>query len=265
MAKSVLHAVVGLLVSDGLIDPAEPPPVPAWSDPADPRRAITWDDLLCMRAGLAWVEEYYDFAADELPDVVTMLYGQGRHDMAGFASGFPLVHRPGSDEAYCYSSGTSNIISAAAGRVLGGGEAVMRAYLAERLFDPLGMRSASPTFDDAGTFVASSYLHATARDWARFGLFVLRDGTWDGERLLPAGWVDHGRTPRSPDENFIHGAHWWAVPGERWGAFCADGFEGQRIYVVPALDLVLVRLGRTHTDHSATMDAHLRDVIACFE
>jgi CubicO group peptidase (beta-lactamase class C family) len=265
MAKSILHSVVGTLAIDGRLSLDEAPPVPAWSSPGDPRAAITWDHLLQMRSGLQWVEEYYDFGAEGVPDVVTMLYGDERADMAGFAAGFPLVQEPGSPEAYNYSSGASNIVSAAAGSLIGGGEDGMRLWLEERLFAAIGMASATPSFDEAGTFVASSYVDATARDFARFGLLALRDGVWDGQRLLPEGWMDHGRAPRSPDDHFTHGAHWWARPDGRWGMFLADGFEGQRIYVVPELDLVLVRLGKTHTDHSPTMDAHLTRIVELFE
>ncbi|MCU1452395.1 MAG: beta-lactamase [Acidimicrobiales bacterium] len=256
MAKSVLHAAVGVAVGDGLIDATDRAPVPAWDDPGDPRHAITWDDLLTMRPGLAWVEEYYEFAGDQLPDVVTMLYGDGQLDMAAFAAGFPLVERPGSPEAYAYSSGTSNIASAALQRVLGVDEKGMRAFLAERLFAPIGMASADPRFDDAGTFVASSFLYATGRDWARFGLLALRDGVWEGERLLPAGWIDHGRAPRSPDDVAVHGAHWWDWD-DGHGTFGARGFEGQRIMCVPELDLVVVRLGKTHGDLQPALDAQL--------
>ncbi len=261
MAKSILHAAVGVLVGDGRIDVADRAPVPAWSDPADPRRRITWDDLLTMRPGLAWVEEYYEFDGSRLPDVVSMLFGEGNADMAGFAARFPLVHEPGSAAAYTYSSGTSNILAACVGQVIGGGEARMRRFLAERVFGPIGMASAEPSFDAAGTFVASSYVHATAQDFARFGLLYLRDGNWDGHQVLPAGWVDHGRLPRSPDEGSFHGAHWWARAD---GTFFADGFEGQRILVVPALDLVLVRLGKTHVDHAPALDARLDEIIHCF-
>lgn len=263
MAKSILHAVVGVLVNRGDVTLDDRAPVTAWDDPADPRSAITWDHLLQMRAGLQWVEEYYEVGDDGLPDVITMLYGDERHDMAAFAAGFPLVAEPGSPEAYCYSSGTSNIVSACAGRMVGGGEPAVRAFLGSKVFGPIGMTSAEPSFDEAGTFVASSYVDATAQDFARFGLLYLRDGLWDGERLLPAGWVDHARLPRSPDENFFHGAHWW-TNGDRRGSFLADGFEGQRIYLVPDRDLIIVRLGKTHTDHSVTMDAHLMQIADCF-
>jgi CubicO group peptidase (beta-lactamase class C family) len=264
MAKSIVHALAGTLALDGRLRLDEAPPVPAWSDPGDARATITWDHLLQMRPGLQWVEEYYEFAGDQLPDVVTMLYGEGASDMAGYAASFPLVSPPGAPESYTYSSGTSNIVSAACGALVGGGQGGMEVWLQERLFGPLGMHSAEPSFDPAGTFVGSSYVHATARDFARFGLFALRDGVWEGNRLLPEGWIDHGRTPRSPDEHFIHGAHWWARPDGRWGHFEARGFEGQRIAMIPDLDLVLVRLGKTHTDHSPTMDAHLSRIIEQF-
>ena len=265
MAKSVIHAVVGLLAQDGRVALGDRAPVAQWSDPDDARHPITWDQLLQMRPGLRWVEEYYDFGGDDTapPDVVEMLWGSGRADMAAFAAGFPLIHPPGSEEAYCYSSGTSNIVAAAAQAVIGDGEAGGRRFLTERLFEPLGMTTAQPRFDEAGTFIASSYLFASARDFARFGLLYLRDGVWDGERLLPEGWVDHGRTARSWDETLYHGAHWW-TPADRYGTFLADGFEGQRILCVPALDLVVVRLGKTHADHAPTLDAHLGAIIELF-
>jgi CubicO group peptidase (beta-lactamase class C family) len=267
MAKSVLHAAVGIAVGDGRIDIDAPPPVSAWNDPDDPRHAITWDHLLMMRPGLAWTEEYYDFAADALPDVVTMLYGDGRQDMAAFAAGFPLTDPPGSPEAYRYSSGTSNIVAAALQRTLGLGPDGMRAYLTERLYGPLGMDSAREEFDDAGTFVGSSYVYATLQDWARFGLLALRGGVWEGRVLLPEGWIDHGRRPRSQDDHAVHGAHWWAWEepvAQQMGIFGARGFEGQRIACVPALDLVVVRLGKSPSDLQPALDAHLLEIVDCF-
>jgi len=263
MAKSILNAVVGVLVQQGRLDPADPAPLPYWPDPDDPRRAITWDDLLQMRPGLQWVEEYYDFDNDALPDVVEMLYGTGRHDMAAFAAQFPLVNLPGSAESYNYSSGTSNLLAAATQRIIGGGEAGMRAFLDDEVFGPIGMTSARAEFDEAGTFVASSYVYASARDFARFGLLYLRDGMWDGRRILPEGWVDRSRRPLSADEGIFHGAHWWALADDL-GTFCCHGFEGQRVLCVPALDLIVVRLGRTHTDMAPALDAYLFEIVDQF-
>ncbi|MCC5950537.1 MAG: serine hydrolase [Acidimicrobiia bacterium] len=246
MAKSILHAVVGMLVDEGRLDLAAPAPVRAWIDPDDPRRAITLEHLLAMRDGLAFREEYVD---GEQSDVIAMLFGDGAADTAGFAARMPLAHEPGSH--FNYSSGTSNLVAGIVGDVLGGDtpdqrRAAGERFLHERLFDPIGMTTARATFDDAGTFVASSYVHARASDFARFGLLYLRDGVWNDQRLLPEGWVDHARRVRSvdPDEGRLYGAHWW-VAGDAAGGFWANGYEGQSILCVPAADLVAVRLGRT--------------------
>jgi CubicO group peptidase (beta-lactamase class C family) len=248
MAKSVLHAVVGLLVGEGRLDLDVPADVPEWSDPADPRHAITLRHLLAMRDGLDFVEDYVD---DRVSDVIKMLFGEGQPDMAHFAADRPLAAPPGT--RFNYSSGTSNIISGIVARTVGPGEDYAR-FLHRRLFGPLGMASADPEFDEAGTWVASSYVLATARDYARFGLLYLRDGMWDGVRVLPAGWVDYGRTMVSiddPEDPSPHGAHWWGVRGDMLehldplGTFRASGYEGQTITICPALDLVLVRLGKT--------------------
>jgi CubicO group peptidase (beta-lactamase class C family) len=125
------------------------------------------------------------------------------------------------------------------------------------------MRSASPRFDAAGTFIGSSYVFATARDFARFGLLYLRDGVWNGRRVLPEGWVDDARTPTPTAPLGDYGAHFWITPGPL-GTFSANGFEGQRILIVPALDLVLVRLGRTPAELALGLQAWLAEVVAAF-
>lgn len=245
VAKSVLHAAVGLLVADGRLDPSAPAPVPAWQAPGDPRRAVTLDHLLAMRDGLDFTEDYVD---ERVSDTIEMLFGSGRHDVAGYAAAKALAAAPGT--RFSYSSGTSNIVAAVVGRAAG---EPVDAFLARRLFAPLGMTSARPTLDAAGTWVASSFLHATARDYARFGLLYLRDGMWEGARLLPAGWVDHGRRQRSVDEEGLgYGAHWW-VAGDRHGTFSANGYEGQTVVVCPALDTVVVRLGKTPDEEAAAV------------
>jgi len=259
MAKSMLHAVVGMLVDEGRLVLEEPAPVPVWQAPGDPRGAITLQHLLEMRDGLDFVEEYED---PEHSDVLQMLFGSGRSDMAAFAADRPLAAPPGT--RFNYSSGTSNIISGIVARTLGPGEPYRR-FLADRLFGPLGMTSATTTFDDAGTWVAASYAYATARDYARFGLLTLRDGVWDGRRLLPEGWVDHGRRPRSidPEDGDWYGSHWWSRDNPL-GTFWAAGHEGQYIDVCPDLDLVLVRMGRTDADHSEELKAWRTRVIETF-
>jgi CubicO group peptidase (beta-lactamase class C family) len=250
MAKSVLHAVVGLLVADGVVALDEPAPVAAWRTAGDPRSAITLEQLLEMRDGLDFVEDYVD---DRVSDVIEMLFGSGRDDVAGYASARPLAHDPGT--VFNYSSGTSNIVARVVCDAIGGEPDRVEQFMRDRLFAPIGMRSVRPRFDARGTFVGSSYVYATAQDFARFGLLYLRDGVWDGRRILPPGWVDHARRARSvdPTDGRIHGAHWWVV-GDELGGFWASGYEGQSILCVPALDLLVVRLGKTaegSADHLA--------------
>jgi len=199
--------------------------------------------------------------------VIEMLFGEGKAHVAAFAAAFPLEHPPGSH--YSYSSGTTNIASWVVSRALEG-EAESRAsvvasFLDETLFRPLGMSTATARFDAAGNWIASTFVHASARDFARFGLLYLRDGVWEGRRLLPEGWVDRARSPISWDvEDEIHyGTHWW-VHDDALGSFHASGYNGQRILLVPSLDLVVVRLGETPKPKAPALRAWLDDLVAAF-
>jgi CubicO group peptidase (beta-lactamase class C family) len=259
MAKSMLHATVGFLVADGVLDLDAPADVPEWAAPDDPRHAITLRDLLAMRDGLDFVEDYVD---DRVSDVIAMLFGDGQADMAHFAADRGLTATPG--ERFNYSSGTSNIISRVVARAVGPGRPY-GAFLRDQLFGPLGMTSATPRFDDAGTWIGSSYVHATARDFARFGLLYLRGGTWDGQQLLPEGWVDYARTMVSDDPvDGPYGAHWWGVAGDSRGTFRASGYEGQSITLCPALDLIVVRLGKTSAVHYPELRAWRAAMVEAF-
>src|SRR5699024_5542211 len=237
---------------------------PRWREAGDPRAHITWWDLLTMRSGLSWTEEYYDLDGDDLPDVVTMLFGDEAADMAAFAAAKPLVDAPGSATAYRYSSGTTNILTANLARVLGLDATGMEAFIRRRLLEPLGITEAELRFDDTGTFIGSSYVFLDLHDWCRIGLFALRDGIVDGRRILPDGWMDRCRRARSRDEHGkFHAAHWWTWDrGD--GAFGAHGFEGQRLLVFPSRDLVLVRLGRTSADGAAPLTEHLFRIAELF-
>ncbi len=259
MAKSILHAVVGMLVAEGRLHLDEPPGVPQWQEPGDPRGAITLEHLLAMRDGLDFVEDYVDAGRS---DVIEMLFGSGQADTAAFAAGRSLVAEPG--ERFNYSSGTTNIVSGVVARLLGPG-GPYEAFLRERLFDPTGMRSARPRLDDAGTWIASSYVYATARDFARFGYLYLRDGVWAGKRLLPEGWVDHARRIRSTDATTgnHYGAHWWVV-GDEHGSFWANGYEGQSVLVSPGADLVVARLGKTPAERYPQLKRWRADVVDAF-
>jgi len=257
MAKSITHALAGVLVREGRLDVRAPAPVPAWQGAGDPRAAITTEDLLRMCDGLGFAENY---TPEGHSDVIEMLFRSGKGDVAGYAESRPLAHPPGT--WWNYSSGTSNIVSAILGRSVGGGEAGMLAFMRRELFERVGMRSAKPRFDEAGTFIGSSYVFATARDFARFGLLYLRDGVWEGERLLPAGWVDHARSLAIPSFD-QYGAHWW-LARDGSGIFHAAGFRGQYIAVVPTRDLVVVRLGKSEDAQRPAVLHLLRDAVEAF-
>jgi len=257
MAKSITHALVGILVRDGRLDVDAPAPVPAWRTDGDPRGAITLEHLLRMVDGLDFIEDYVD---EGVSNVIEMLFGSGKADVAGYAEALSLAHEPGT--FWSYSSGTANIVSAIVGRSVGGGRAGMEAFMRRELFDRIGMRSAEPRFDEAGTFIGSSFVFATARDFARFGLLYLRDGIWEGERILPEGWVDHARsvTPASGGE---YGAHFWlAMDGS--GIFHCAGYQGQYIAIDPSRDLVIVRLGKSTTDQRGAVFRSLAGIVRSF-
>ena len=240
MAKSVTQALAGILAAEGRLDLYGPAPVEEWQH--DDRRHITLDQLLRMSSGLAFQEDYVDGGVS---DVIPMLMYEGRHDTGAFAAAKPLAHAPGS--FWSYSSGTTNIICRILKEAVGGGASGMLRFMNDRLFEPIGVRTATPKFDTSGTFIGSSYLLAIPQDFARFGLLYLRGGNWDGQQILPTEWVDYARSPTVHTEEECYGAHWWMNP-KNPGQFFASGYDGQRVLCDPARDLIIVRLGRTPAD-----------------
>jgi CubicO group peptidase (beta-lactamase class C family) len=246
MAKSITQALLGIAVRDGKVDIDKPMGNPRWTA-GDPRAAIPWRQWINMVDGQDYHE--IDATSPTSNDAARMLFGQGRLDVAGFAAGLPLVHPPGSH--WNYNSAGINLIADGLGRVWAPGAAPAERRtkifetLSNELFTPLGMTSAQPQFDAAGTFVGSALVYATARDFARFGYLYLRDGMWDGRRLLPPGWVDFARSRGPAPNSERYGAGWWIeAPGSPVpDLFSAQGHSGQVIGVSPSRDLVVVRLG----------------------
>ena len=256
MGKSMTQALVGIAVRDGMLDIHERAAVPEWADPADPRHGITLDQLLRMAGGTEFVEDYVD---DQVSHCIDMLFGAGNADTAAYTAALPAVAAP--DEVFNYSSGTTNLICRILADLVGSGPDFERWMRAE-LLEPIGMGSSTLTFDGAGTWVGSSFLHTTAREFAKFGQLYLRDGVWDGTRLLPEGWADYARTPRAADEEGnVYGAHWWIWDPEA-GVFACQGYETQRILVDPGSDAVVVRLGKTPIEKAPHVDRWLKDLLA---
>lgn len=237
MAKSITHALVGILVRQGRLDVSAPAAVPEWQH--DARAEITLDQLLRMSSGLGFNEDYVDGGVS---DVIPMLQFEGRHDTGAFAAAKPLAHSPGA--VWSYSSGTTNIICRILKEVVGGGASGMLRFMNDELFEPIGVRSATPKFDTSGTFIGSSFLFAIPQDFARFGLLYLRGGSWDGREILSPDWVDYARTPTFRDAESCYGAHWWMKP-DNPDIFYCSGYDGQRIVCFPDRDLIIVRCGRT--------------------
>ncbi|GHN01622.1 serine hydrolase [Cytophagales bacterium WSM2-2] len=246
MTKSITNALVGILVKQGKLKLEEPAPAEGW---ADDRKAVTLADLMHMSSGLKWEENYGGPSG-----ATNMLFK--KKDMGIYAAKEPLEFKPG--EVFEYSSGTTNIISRIVRDKVGDENYYKFPY--QELFNKIGMNSIVMEPDAGGTFVGSSYSFATARDFARFGLLYLNDGVWNGERILPEGWVKFSYTPPIGAKRGQYGAQWWANAGEPnnptnrpypdvpTDAYLAEGFEGQSIFIVPSKKLVVVRLGLTKTD-----------------
>jgi CubicO group peptidase (beta-lactamase class C family) len=267
MSKSVINALLGILVRQGKLAVNERAFVPEWQDPDDPRHEITVDQLVRMSSGLHFVEEY------KLRFGVTRMLYDCR-DKAAFAANEPLLAPP--DSVWYYSSGTANILSRAMRHYIGGSLDDYHEFYRNELFDPLNMQSVIFEPDATGILVGSSFMFAAARDWARFGLLYLQDGIWMGKRILPAGWIEYTTTPTPNAPLGKYGALFWLNAGSPHHSqnreypdlpddlFYANGHDGQRVVIIPSRDLVLVRLGVSRNRAAWDLDELVRDVLKAF-
>ncbi len=240
MAKSATNLLVGRLARQGVVSLDDADLRAEWAD--DDRSDITVAQLLQMTSGLAWDETY------SLGTPITrMLYLEP--DMGDYVATQELAHEPGTHLQY--SSGSTTLLCDILTDLTGDGADLPR----HELFAPLGLSSAVLEPDASGTPVCSSYLWATPRDWATIGQFALQDGVWDGEQLLPEGWMAWSTAPvdvESEEEGYA--ASWWVNrrpdgslvhPELPRDTFFATGHDGQRLFVVPSAGLVVARLGFT--------------------
>jgi CubicO group peptidase (beta-lactamase class C family) len=244
MAKSITSALTGLLVKEGKLNVTQPAPVKEWQDLKDERHKITIEHLLQQTSGLDFWENYKNAS-----DATKMLSNKG--DMGGYTASRPLKHEPGSE--FYYSSGNSNLLSLIIRNTVGDKDYYLFPY--KNLFHKIGMYHTLLEPDASGTFVGSSYVYASARDYARFGLLYLHDGVWNGERILPEGWVQKTITPPVSNKLKNYGYQFWLngldendpsrkeFPEAPADLFYADGYGGQRIYIIPSKQLVAVRMG----------------------
>lgn len=244
VAKSFTSALIGILVGQGKLKVDTAAPIPEWHGAEDPRRVITLDNLLRMSSGLEFEENYVKMKSD-----TTFQYVGG--DLAGYVAAKPLQVAPGT--RWQYSTGTSNILGRIVREAAGPSFADGFAFPRRVLFEPLGMRNTVLEVDAAGNFVGGSSIYASVRDYARFGLLYLRDGVWNGQRILPEGWVAYTTTPTAHVPKGGYGAQFWLNEGTepdvlRWpnlprDTFAMNGHQGQHVFMVPSRDLVVVRVG----------------------
>ncbi|MGZ8246940.1 MAG: serine hydrolase domain-containing protein [Methylomagnum sp.] len=261
LAKTAMNALTGVLVGEGRLSLSTPVLAPEWAASDDARRAITLNHLLRMESGLRFTEE----PGNPLQDVTAMLLREP--DAAGFAARKHLQASPGT--RWHYASGPTNLLSRLIRHTLG--EADYPGFPKRALFGPLGMDSAVIEQDASGTFVGSSFMYATARDWAKLGRLFLQDGVWEGRRILPEGWVAYTATPSPSDPERGYGAHVrlkldgggdYPLPGD---AFHGVGFEGQYLTVIPSRQLVVVRLGLTRRPEAWRQGDFVGEVLAALE
>lgn len=279
MAKTVTATLLGFMVADGLLVLDDPAPVPEWSNPGDPRRKITLRQLVHMSSGIDHTEVPEEGVAIYQADTPRMLFMDGRENIARYAESRTLEANPG--EHFEYSTATSHILVDIMTRALTDSRDplvrrdAMLDYARGRLFEPLGMTSVVPEFDRSGTMLGGSMIHATARDWAKFGEFLRNNGSVRSAQLLPNSWTRFMKTPSSLDA--AYGGHLWLnrtrpkgrdqvlFPGRAPDdVFAALGHLGQFIVVSPQHKLVIVRLGKTQDDQLDPINDQLAKLIAQF-
>jgi CubicO group peptidase (beta-lactamase class C family) len=232
MAKSITQALVGIAYRQNKVDIDAPMGNSHW-DANDKRAQIPWRTWLQMTDGMRYLEIEAKTIADS--DAARKLFGPGRLDVAKYCAGLPLIHEPGTHWNYnscgivLTADALTNAIvpdppSAQARR------AAMLEWMQLSLFNVIGIKP-QPEFDANGLYYGSALIYASARDFAKFGLLYMRDGMWDGQRVLPEGWVDFARTAGKSEnadimDRYRGGARCVQRGGIRRAVHTAGAFEG---------------------------------------
>jgi CubicO group peptidase (beta-lactamase class C family) len=248
MGKSVTATLMGVLIQQGAYELWQPAPIPEWQDGKDLRSEIRIADLLHMSSGLrikALEDPDYD-PAGTYPDHL-YLY-TGGVDSFHYAATRPLQWLPGKVGRYRNTDPvlTNYLIRLAVEKR---GEEYL-SFPRRALFDKLGMRTMVLETDPFGNFLNQGYEFASARDWTRLGNLYLQNGVWNGERILPEGFVKFVSTLAPAwvaDHNPVYGGFFWingdgSYPVPR-SAYFMSGAGGQKTMMIPSHDLVVVRLG----------------------
>lgn len=245
MSKSTTATLAGALIEDGLIGLHDEGRVPALL--ANDRPDITLDHLLRMTAGLVITEHNDGTDANS-----QMLFTRG--DMAAFAASRPHYAEPGED--WEYMSGQTNLAMSALQPLLGASLPEQVAGLRAQIFEPLDIYSAIIEPDEAGLMLGSSYMYATAQDWARLAQLYLDGGMAGEERIFGADWTEIVTevTPGSQDPYGL--GFWMPADGANMpeSMYFMNGFQSQLAIIVPEHELVIVRFGATNNVGAGTFD-----------
>ena len=245
MGKSLTATLIGMAIEDGAFSLDDPVPVPDWRRPGDPRGPIRVRDVMRMSSGLSftgqddrWMDpswQYHDHF---------FIYA-GAVDAFKYATTSPVEFAPNTVGRY-RNSDPMTLGFLVRQHVEKKGENYLT-YPQNALFDKIGIRRQVLEPDPWGNFLLSGYDYGTARNWARLGLLYLRDGVWNGERLLPEGFTRFVSTPapawRRPEyggQFWLNGVGQWNLPRD---TYFMSGAGGQHTFIVPSLDLVIVRMG----------------------
>lgn len=245
MGKSLTATLVGLAVKDGAFALDDPAPVPEWQRPGDPRGRITVRDLMRMSSGLRFTgqddkhldprTEYHDHF---------FIYA-GAVNAFAYSVSSPVEFPPNAVGRYRNADPLTlgYLVQQAVRRR---GEEYLT-YPQRALFDRIGIRRQVLETDPYGNFLLTGYDYGTARNWARLGMLYLQDGMWQGQRLLPEGWARFVSTPAPAWKRPEYGGLFWLNGVKQWNlppdAYLMSGAGGQHTFVVPSLDLVVVRMG----------------------
>lgn len=236
VTKSITSALVGIALAQGHIDRVDRPALdffPGRTVPdRDSKQGITLEHLLAMTSGLDWPS-----SRQANRDSTLQMFRSP--DWVQFTLDRPAAVEPGRE--FRYNSGGSHLLSAIVAEATGTDPL---AYARANLFEPLGIHDVAWETDPAGRPDGGAGLWLRPRDMARFGYLYLRQGVWDGRQIVPAGWVAASSRSYSQAANWGqeygvqgYGYQWWI---HSFGAYAARGYAGQRIFVLPHLDLVVV-------------------------
>ncbi len=252
MTKSITGTLFGILQKEKKYDIYKPVSIAEWQN--DERKQITTNDLLHMNSGLEWLEKY-----DAICDATKMLFEA--EDMLQVQLAKPLQYKPNTH--WNYSSGTTNLLSGILRRQFKTHQEYLDFWYFA-LIDKIGMHSMLVETDMAGNYVGSSYAWATTRDWSKLGLLYLHKGNWNGEQLFDESWAKYVATPTATS-NGKYGAQFWLNAGGKYkdaprDMYYCSGFQGQKIFIIPSLDLVIVRMGLTD-DNEFDFNGLLKEIV----